>query len=353
MVARLFLSLMTLAFCTSILGSSANGATIEADPGKKYELTKNRGPWMISVATFHSASPDGVTRKGKSPEEAAHELIIELRELGMPAYMYVHEPDQQRVSVKDVLGREEYKKNLRRVRSVLVIAGNYDDIDDKLAQDSLKWIKKLNPECLQTGVVFQATEARPTPLSGAFLTINPLLSPEEVQQNRQDPLLVRLNSGQEYSLYENPGEYTLVVKRFLGKSQTVKPGDKLPSITQFLKDNDLDDAGEAAQELVTILRGRYDEGLNNSPGIFNEVEAYVWHDRHESFVTVGSFSSPNDGAIKKYMEAFSPRLVTFENGSQNFQPVHLSIAGFGKGRNETRLFVFDPEPQLIRVPKKR
>ena len=220
MMSKSICALTTLVLIL-VNGSLSFAGKIEADPNKKYELTKIRGPWMISVATFHSMSPDGKTHKGKTPEEAAHELIIELRQLGMPAYMYIHEPDRERVSVSDPLGRDSFKKNLRRVRSVLVIAGNYQEISGntrqaKIAQQSLKWIKKLNPRCLREGVVFQASEARPTPFSRAFLTINPLLSPEEFQQQQRDPLLVRLNSGQNHSLYENSGEFTLVVARFTG-----------------------------------------------------------------------------------------------------------------------------------------
>lgn len=328
------------------MSSIADAARIEADPSKKYELTRNQGPWMISVATFHTSDPNGVTQSGKSPEEAAHDLIIELRKLGMPAYVYVHDPEQQRVTVTDRIGREEVRKNLRRVRTVLVLAGNYQNIDDKIAQDSLKWIKKISPKSLQEGVKFVPTKARPTPLSGAFLTLNPLLSPEEVTQNKTDPLLLRLNSGENHSLYENNGKYTLVIARFYGKQ--VYSNDEGPDLKKFLKNVTLDDAAIAARELATVLRGKYDKENK-----FNNIDAYVWHDRHESIVTVGSFTSPNDPAVERYKKLFGPRLQDLPDGRSNYQPGFFGIQGFGKKRDETRLWVFEPNPQLMAVPQPR
>lgn len=319
---------------------------IEADPNKEYKLTRDRGPWMISVATFHTTDPEGVTREGKSPEEAAHELVIELRQLGMPAYVYVHEPDQARVTVTDRIGRDEVRKNLRRVRTVLVVAGNYQDLEDKLAQDSLKWVKRLNPKCLQEGVAFSPTKSRPTPLAGAFLAINPLLSPDEVMRDSRDPLLIRLNSGENHSLADNRGEYTLVIARFYGK-QNVLLGSKAARSDQDVSiGNTLDQAGFAAQELTAVLRGKYDPS-----NTYNNIDAYVWHDRSESIVTVGSFTSDSDPSIERYKKLFGPRLETFPDGRTNYQPAHFALEGFGKRKNETRLWIFEPTPQLMRVPR--
>ncbi|MBT5019815.1 hypothetical protein N8590_03230 [bacterium] len=330
--------------CTIILGtiSTAFAARIESDPSKQYSLTKNRGPWMISVATFHTTDPNGQTKSGKTQEEAAHELVLELRNMGMPAYVYIHDPGAERVTVTDRIGREEVRKNLRRVRTVLVLAGNYNDINNKLAQDSLKWVKKINPKCLQDGVKFKPTESRPTPLSGAFLTVNPLLSPDELSRKTTDPLLIKLNHGENYSLAENKGEYTLVVARFSGKQSVVHTKFKFDNLKN---DGDLHEAGFAANELATVLRGEYDKD-----GTFNNIEAFVWHDRHESIVTVGSFASKNDPAIARFQKTFGPRILTYPDGRSNYQPGHFGIDGFGKKRDEVRIWAFEQTPQLMRVP---
>lgn len=332
--------------CALMHLSSTVFAKIDADPNKKYELTNSRGPWMIMVATFHSTSEDAEVQEGKSPEEAASELVLELRQLGLPAYVYSYDPAKEFLTVTDRLGREERRKNLRRAKSVCVVAGNYDDINDRVAQDSLEWVKKLNPKCLREGVVYKPTPGRPGPLSGAFLTINPLLSPEDVEQRRVDPLLVKLNNGERNSLFENKGEYTLVVARFYGKSLTAKVD--VPWIKDFLKDNDLDNAALASRELVTALHGNYDR----ESGQFNNVDAYIWHDRDQSMVTVGSFKSANDPAIERYKKAFGPRYVEV-NGQQVFQAAHFGIQGFGEKGDEKRLWLFEPNPTLMRVPKTR
>ncbi len=331
--------------------SLAQAAGIEADPNKSYPLSKNRGPWMIMVATFHTTDASGETDEGKTPAQAAQELVLELRQLGMPAYFYEYEPQQERITVTDDLGREERRKNLRRIKSTCVLAGNYRDINEKLAQDSLVWIKKLKPKCLSQGVYFEPTKGRNSVLSRAFLTPNPMLTPaemEKAQQQMTDPLLVRLNSGERHSLFENRGEYTLVIARFYGKYGNVMEKD----VDKFIADafsNDkysLDNAAESARELVTVLRGNFDKEETQ----FNNVDAYIWHDHNESIITVGSFTSPDDPAVNQYLKRFGPAMRP-AGGSMRFQAAHLGVSGFGPKRDQNRLWLFEPTPVLMRVPR--
>lgn len=343
-------SVFCLAWMSCLLLGSlhSRAAGIEADPSKEYPLTKNRGPWMIMIATLHTTDGDGETDEGKSPRQAAHELVVELRKLGLPAYTYEYEPQQQHIVSKDSLGREELRKNLRRVKSLCVLAGNYNDINEKVAQDSLEWVKKLKPKSFQDGVYFQPTPGRPNPLSGAFLTMNPMLSSKEIEQKQTvDPLLVKLNSGERNSLFENKGEFTLVIARFYGKHINVKQAEEESTISKFFNKATLDDAAIGARELVSVLRGNYDRETTN----FNNVDAYIWHDHHESIVTVGSFSSPNDPAVKVYKQRFGPKLKDLGTGATNFQPEHLGVSGFGPKGDEKRLWLLEPNPELMRVPK--
>jgi len=340
--ALLMASTFLFVQCYSLTSSAGR---IEADPNKKYTLSKSRGPWMIMAATFHSTGSETDKHEGKTPEQAAQELVLELRQLGLPAYTYTYDPGQQNVAVQDRTGREERRKNLRRVKSTCVVAGNYGDINDKVAQQTLKWVKSVHPKCLRQGVVYKPTPGRPGPLSGAFLTVNPMLSAEEVQQRRTDPLLVKLNGGERDSLFENKGKYTLVVARFYGK--TLSADVKVPWVKSFLKDNDLDTAGRSARELCTALRGNFDKenGMNN-------VDAFVWHDRHESIVTVGSFNSENDPRIEKYKKLFGPKMKSI-NGQQVFQAEHFGVSGYGKDRKGERLWLFEPNIVLMNVPNPR
>jgi hypothetical protein len=382
---RLVMNRSWLILCLCLLPMIArqlDGAPIHFEKGRRYDLHQKNGPWMIMVASFQPASLDGQVRDGKTPQQLADELVWELRSLRpnpIPAYSYSIKAADERVETTDRLGREEERKFLTRKNQVCVMAGNYQSLEK--GQATLNWIKKFNPKCLQQqGVKYLKTNRRQGPLGGAFLTMNPLLSPEEVQQRRHDPLLVKLNSGGKYSLYENDGEYSLVVATFSGKklahigdSNSLEAqqafrlradgseggSDGIGKFWNKTEENDLDAASRSAWELAVTLRER------------ENVDAYVWHDRYQSVVTVGSFDSPNDPRLKRYLQVFAPSPVT--QASVSTDPVVfpgapsnrwgiaaggsgtkiLAADGFGKNGDQDRLWAFDPNPMLMRVPRTR
>lgn len=351
---RLFASLLVCGLLLVSPHAASAGPEGIAKPvkGKEYLLDNARGPWMIMVATFHTTGSDGQTTEGKSPDQAADELVFELRELGLPSYKYVHNPENEVISTTDLQGREDRRKNLRRIRTVCVLGGNYGSLDEKTAQDTLEWVKKLNPKCLREGVEFQSTKARPTPLAGAFLTPNPLRKPGDAVNLVADKLQLTLNNGENFSLLENKGNFTLVVHKFYGKSETIAASEETSAVSKFVsklaEDADLDNAALAARELVAALRGNFDPS-----GKFNNVDAYVWHDRYDSIVTVGSFSSADDPRIAAYMAKFGPQSAQQAGGALQTQPAHYGLTGFGKNRDQTRLWTFEPAPYLIGVPRSR
>ena len=63
---------------------------IEAVKGKKYEITKRHGPWMVMVASLKDVPEDQrkELENGLSAQEAADQLVYELRKRGIPAYTY-------------------------------------------------------------------------------------------------------------------------------------------------------------------------------------------------------------------------------------------------------------------------
>ena len=382
---RLVTNRSSIVLCLLVLVTMANAleaAPIHFEQGRRYNLHKKHGPWMIMVASFQPAAHDGKVRDGKTPQQLADELVWELRLLQpnpIPAYTYSLAARDERVETTDRLGREEARTLLTTRDQVCVIAGNYDSLEQ--GQATLKWIKRFQPKCLQQdGVKYLKTNRRQGPLGGAFLTVNPLLSPEEVKQRQRDPLLVKLNSGGKYSLYENKGEYTLVVASFSGKKMahigdsnspeaeaafrlradgSEGGGDGFGNFWNKTETNDLDAASFSAWELAATLRER------------ENFDAYIWHDRYQSIVTVGSFQSPNDPKLKKYMRVFAPAPVTQvaatgdpvvfpEAPSKNFGigaggtgTKILAAEGFGKHRDQTRIWAFSPDPMLMRVPKRR
>lgn len=340
-----------------------NAARIEAVPGKEYRLHKQNGPWQIMVASFRPANPDGTVSEGKTPEELAQDLVLELRQKGLPSYIYSQKAIDERIETIDKLGREETRKLLTSYDQVCVIAGNYDSVDHPTAKQTLEWIKKYRPKSLQQeGVTWLETQRKKGPLSRAFLTVNPMLTPEEIAARKHDPLLAKINSGGKYSLYENDRKYSLVIATFSGKTLAHLGDSNAPdALEAFQVSDDLNEASHNAWEMAVALRE-----LNAN------IDAYVWHDRYQSVVTVGGFDSAQDPMIRRYLQVFAAQPSIdidhvagtmrglLGNASDNFGVSagnsgikFLTINNAGKQGNEHRMWLFDPEPYLMKVPVKR
>ena len=309
---------------------------IDADPSKSYTLDQAHGPWMVMVASFHEAGVSGQEQMGKSPLEAAQELVLEFRRLKppVPAYIYQVKGKNESVKAKDDLGREQRMKNMRVVDSVCVLAGNYPSIDDPKAQKTLKFIKQFKPKSLENGVDYTVSPGRPGPLSKAFMTSNPILTEEEIQQAKQaaDPLLISLNSNETFSLYENKGKFSLVVARFAGKSVNLVNESEEKADNYFTNGgNDLDQAAISARNLVRALRSRDPVIKDTSAREYAQfapycrLDAYIWHDYTSSVVTVGSFETPNDPNIKKYVDLFGPKVGISESNKQTIEYRYLPV----------------------------
>ncbi len=328
---------------------------IEADPSKSYTLDKVHGPWMVMVANFQRWGSNTEETEGHTPIEAAQALVLELRQHKIPAYVYEVKAKNESLKTHDALGREQRMKNMRVVDSVCVVAGNYPTIDDAKAQQTLKFIKQFKPKSFENGVVYGKSPGRPGPLSKAFLTPNPLLSNEELEAAKQsiDPLLVSLNNGEQFSLYENTGKYTLVIAKFSGKSVNVV-NETIEQAESHFADggNDLDQAALSARQLVRALRSREPLNKFDHPDFadfapFCRMDAYVWHDRTSSIVTVGTFESPTDPKIRQFMELFSPQVKVTKNGQLSTSFRHLPVRQEEGGFD---YIPFSPEPLMMAVP---
>lgn len=330
---------------------------IEADPSKTYTLDRAHGPWMVMVANFQQWGTNTEKQEGHTPLEAAQALVLELRKLKIPAYVYEVKGKNELVKSQDILGREQRMKNMRVLDSVCVLAGNYPKIDDAKAQQTLKYLKQYHPKSFENGVVYGKSPGRPGPLSKAFLTPNPLLTQEELDAAKQatDPLLIQLNHGEQFSLYENTGKYSLVVARFTGKSVNVVNQTMEQAESYFAPGkggNDLDQAAESARNLVRALRSREPLSQSDHPQFaefaqYCRLDAYIWHDRTYSVVTVGSFESPSDPQIQPFLKLFAPKSGTATTGQSlaNFRylPVKQEEGGL--------LYVpFEAVPQMMAVP---
>src|SRR5260221_1088401 len=107
---------------------------IEAIRGKAYPLTAKHGPWMIKVTSlFEEAEHQEIP--------IANELVYQLREKRIPAYTHRQTEESEEIESVDRQGRSRYKRLTSQRAMIAVLAGNYENPDDKTAQQSLKYIK--------------------------------------------------------------------------------------------------------------------------------------------------------------------------------------------------------------------
>ncbi len=363
------------------LGSVASSpaSAIEAIRGKSYPLTAKHGPWMIKVVSlFEEAEHQELL--------IANELVYQLRKKGIPAYTHHTTEESEDVEALDRQGRARHRKMTSQRAMIAVLAGNYRSEGDKtrapgtdsweVGQQTLKYIKdkkKFNPEMTVKWKGIDATV--PLSVSKAFLVKNPLLPPEELAKAKRDPLILKLNSGIDHSLFENKGKFTLVVASFFGKSQVApKKFEQFENMFNDKSKVSLDDAADESWKVMSTLRQL-------------GYESYVYHDRYKSIVTVGSFKSPNDPEIQKLVNKFRAKeerdpktgkqmllAVNLQIDPKSKEPVLLDDPLHGPGMRQQSAtdkskkpdrrqqpagqptgpfngWLMDPQPQLMEVPK--
>lgn len=343
-IACMFLVVLTAS-------NTAYCGRIEAIQGKRYTLSNQHGPWMILVASLSDVKGANRTN-GISAWEAADTIVYELRTKGIPAYTY--SVDEETI---DVDGPNSVQNAARRVIArqgeICVLAGNFNSIDSDQAQVVLKWIKKKYNSSIvdeKKGGLFAKTPGQPSPFSGAMLTINPIYS-GEIQSRKLDDDIVSLNSGSPYTLLENKSKYTLHVATFSGGS-VVQVGNQssTKALAMFEKDfgtnlvNCAKDAIALAEALRTATKHGYD----------TDYEAWVFHDRSRSIVTVGSFSSRQDPRISPLIQLFGGRASTPDSqivSDDGIIPATFTIPQKPSlQRPLVKQWYFDKQPRVMTVP---
>ena len=370
---------------------------IEADPAQEYRLTQENGPWMVIAATF----------SGDGGLDQAHELILEFREkYNLPAFLHEMTFDYSKESPGR--GLDQYGAPIRRryqhddVREYAVLVGEFPTIDAPEAQQLLRRIKTMTPDALdperhkktaqtlaqirqfQSAMMSKlGTEQKRGPMGQAFLARNPLLPREYFVPQGVDPFVAKMNKGVEHSLLDCPGHYTVQVATFRGNTilqasgQTEEPsGIKLP-----WKNQGQTPLVEAAENAHLLTEELCSHGW----------EAYEFHDRTESYVTIGSFDKVGqrlaDGSVEptpqvqKILETFGAIYDTPADplsgiGNDQFtqrrvderehqyaqqyssqlgqvapgmHPKHVKIF---KGRRVERIIPMDITPHAIEVPRR-
>ena len=278
--------------------------SVPADPQADYSLSNEHGPWLIMAMYF----------PGDEGEQKARELVLDLRENhGLHAYHWgmTFQLDE----VNPGRGIDDYGSKIRRryrrgsrVIQHAVLVGHFPSLGDPEAQDLLKTIKTLTPQSLQhenQGPTAESLtnvskfrsyllknngkQSSPGPMSHAFLTRNPLLPKEYFVPTGVDTQVVKWNSGLEYSLLGCPRKYTIKVATFKGRT-SLKGARDVTEVARTRKAEANDPLVLAVQNAHLLTVALREKGW----------EAYEFHDRQESYVTVGSFDQgqqTTDGKI--------------------------------------------------------
>ncbi len=323
------------------------------NPSQSLELTEEEGPWMILASTF----------VGDGAEKRAERLARELREeMKLPAYIYREKFDFTGTVKNDPTTSKRLRyANRYQYDAYAVLVGEYDTVEHPSIERDLKRVRSANPAIFQdqneiaaetdrsnpvttvksiTAKLFgQEGAAKKGPMSQAFVTRNPMLPEEYFSAPQVDSFVHQMNDGLHNSLLECDGKYTVIVKTFEGMG-TIIDGKReknfLPSqkrMNKFAAD---------AEKMTKELREK-------------GVEAYQFHDRFRSIVTVGSFDvlgrelpdgrfeyDPKIRAVMKRYSAFNvdPALAR-----------QVPAGSRGVAGNGVALIPFDVQPTPIAVPK--
>jgi hypothetical protein len=328
-------------------------SAVEADPSKSYTLSEEDGPWLILAATL----------VGEGSKQRAQRLALEIRkDIGLAAFIYQEKFDftgtlnQGTRSSKRVHYANRYQYD-----AYAVLVGEYDSVEHPSIDRDLQRIRTANPAVYQdadevaaetnrsnpvttvksiTSKLLQARKGKPVgPMGHAFVTRNPMLPQEYFAAPKVDSFVHQLNDGLDYSLLKCDGKYTVIVKTFQGVEAIVdgKQDKKFqPSesrLNKFAKDTG---------RMTAKLRA-------------DGVEAYQYHDRFRSMVTVGSFEVLGrelpDGRFEYAQEI---RAVVRKFSALNVSPERARQVPRGtKGRasNNVGMIPFDVQPTPIAVPK--
>ena len=357
-----------------------SGQRVEANPELDYRLREENGPWSVLATTF----------SGEGAEKQVKELILELRRrYKLEAYQHEMSFDFSQGAGTGGVDRYgdpiqmQYQKN-RKIREIAVLVGNFPSVDDPLAQKTLKRIKTLLPDALdvesrrQTNQTLAAMRKlqsafrsrvdprkRQGPMGHAFITRNPLLPQDYFVPTGVDKFVEQMNRGVKHSLLSCKGQYTVKVATFGGRVTLESARRSSSSKQNKSSRNPLEVAADNAHRLTLALR---EKGW----------DAYEFHDRYESIVTVGSLdkegtpihSGDNAGPLPPSVNTIV-RTFGARHGRSNFHPqadrfkaeeikqtfysaMASSGAQIASGLEPKSLvnIPFDIDPQVIPVPKR-
>ncbi|MFM8260907.1 MAG: hypothetical protein ACKN9S_01380 [Pirellula sp.] len=260
-------------------------------------LKPEHGPWLIFAHSF----------EGEKAKDEATVLAKEIqRDLGLPTFVMEKKFDYS----EKVLGsgyREDGTQKVMKYRDSRVVsgyavmAGEFDSIDHPSVPQVLEKVKTYQAKSLLTegsdGDGKRKKEDVDTvrgakkwlsgfskekirgPLEHAFMTRNPLLPPDFFQSPDLEKFVYDMNRQpgyNEHSLLDSKSKYTVRVLTFRGDSEFISWGKSTSGDDKSQGASSLEQAAERAYIAMKALR-------------VAGYEAYQYHDREQSIVTVGGF----------------------------------------------------------------
>ena len=316
-------------------------AKVEADPKKDYFLKDSDGNWLALAAKF-------------SDEKAAYrakKLAYELRKAyKMEAFVFKFDPSRNLDAFSaEVDAAKNFHYQTAQSVEYAVLVGGYPVGDDLELQKTLERLRRCQPESLKDAPASKALAqkfqemarkdqkyAGYGPMGGAFAVPNPLLPKEFFSQKGiVDSYVEKLNSDGKYSLLNNDKLYTVRIATFSGDVAMYKntQGPKTDEMKSRLRY-----AGLRAAALCEALRKA-------------GVDAWEFHDRDCSFVTVGAFDTYGveqangqielNPKIAQIMSKYGGKLVNGEDGRSKYRAYTVVVD------------IPDPESTALRPKKKR
>lgn len=353
------------------------------------ELQAEHGPWLILAASF----------EGNGSKERSLRLARELKDsFQLQAYVMPKSFDYTQSMLGNGMTESGAPKKMRYkdrkvVEGYAVLVGNFDSIDSPAIKESLTYVKKLKPKVFASmqqskdansmsvtvdeyrawlrnfGANKEEQDAAPGPMSNAFVTRNPMLPADYYKAPEVDRFVKKLNEEAavaEHNLLKCPGKFTVRVATFRGEDQFVSWGRSNDGKSK--QENEMTQLEKAAESAMLATKALRAAGY----------EAYQFHDRTHSIVTVGSFNELGaqdaqrnfayDPNIQKIVSTFgaSPKPVQSQFGpgyspklllGDLVQQKDIPELVKAKGKEQIAIFAkyaqiaFDVKPTPIAVPR--
>ena len=269
----LFCSRIAL-FAVSLLLAYPSSQILADDSPVKFPLKPEHGPWLVFAMSFD----------GHNSKSQAEQLVTELRrDYKLQAYCMSKKLDlTQPIFGAGFDANGNNRKMKFRDKKVIdgyaVLVGDFDSVDSAAISETLLTVKKITSKMLQSSALAQRDLEKPN----AFTTRNPLLPEEFYRTPEVDQFVKKLNEERahsEFNLLVCPGKFTVRVAMFSGEERAIGGwgGSGSHQDIDEQKVSQLEIAAEKAAMAAKALRKA-------------GYEAYQFHDRTQSFVTVGSFN---------------------------------------------------------------